>query len=171
MSRTRRCRGSFVVTMSAGALLEATSCQPPASPPQEPPSRAAEPVQGPLVSPLSDPHATAEPPSPDPKGYATSYVQNPKDARSGRLVVRSESGCGVWVPYDRGPGPQPSGPALDWAAFPCPAAMDDPAWQSCDGYLTFFEEGVCSCLHHVQGNPPGPDLPSPCPSKPIRSDP
>jgi hypothetical protein len=88
---------------------------------------------------------------------------NPR--HQGRAVMTNKSGsCYVMLPPGPDAPPLPPGSRLGTQKMvDCPAAMDDPAWDSCfDDELGKLASGACVCLPSY-GNPPPPPSQAECP--------
>lgn len=90
---------------------------------------------------------------------------NPTDAQGRTVYAAMDDTCYVEVPMKPPFPPMPTGArAVQSIPVDCPAAMDDPAWDTCDGSTLSRSKakGECYCLP-LGGNPPPPPLKNRCP--------
>jgi hypothetical protein len=153
---------SFVVTFSAFAAC--TPVQPvPANEPVTTTPPDAETAADPEPETPNDAGATAiDPPdagSADPPANMAAHPVpvNPRDA-NGRTVKKAwdGNGCFVELPFPPlVPGQQrPPGTPPPSQNVSCPAAMNDPAYDSCKGGVVYTNGERSSCICFVMGNPP-----------------
>jgi hypothetical protein len=90
---------------------------------------------------------------------------NPTDAQGRTVYAAMDDTCYVEVPMKPPYPPMPTGSRyVDTVAVDCPAAMNDPAWDTCDGSTLSRSKakGECYCLP-MGGNPPPPPVKNRCP--------
>jgi hypothetical protein len=174
----RRLAPSFVVTTVA--LTGGCHSSPGDVPPTNPPA--------PTVLPPTNPPAPVPTPTPTPVAKATAkrkrttdagrdwsaaatvnwsdlQTLNPTDAQGRTVYAAMDDTCYVEVPMKPPYPPMPSGArAIETIPVDCPSAMDDPAWDTCDGSTLSRSKakGECYCLP-LGGNPPPPPLKNRCP--------
>ena len=98
--------------------------------------------------------------------YADLEPLNPAAADGRTIYAAGDDSCYTEAPDPRPPKNRPTGiPARIFTTVDCPAAMDDPAWDTCDAQLSRSKgKGACFCLP-TMGNPPPPPTPNACPRK------
>jgi hypothetical protein len=156
---------SFVVTFSALAACTPTRQAPKADPVHEtsPPSTAgSEPEPEPEPGPEPTAEQSANPPvdagSESPANLTSFPVPvNPRDA-NGRVIHKAwdGKGCFVELPFPPLlPGQQrPPGTPPPMQKMACPAALNDPAYDSCKGGIVYTNAQKSGCICFVMGNPP-----------------
>lgn len=156
---------SFVVTFSALAACTPTRQTPKADPVHEASPAAALPSTEPEpATPEPEPSAgeAAKPPDAGndegPANLATFPVPvNPRDG-NGRVIHKAwdGKGCFVELPFPPLlPGQQrPPGTPPPTQKLPCPAALNDPAYDSCKGGVVYTNSQKSGCICFVMGNPP-----------------
>jgi len=193
----RRLARSFVVTLAIVPACNRTeTATPTANPPMissnppavtvPPPTSTPDPSASALVPsatastppPTTKKRRRTSPPAADAKWadnvpYGELVSQQPADPGGRAVFVAYDDRCYVEVPMKPPYPPMPTGArAVDTVFVDCPAAVDDPAWDTCTSSQLMLapSKQQCFCVP-LGGNPPPPPRINACPAAPKKPKP
>jgi hypothetical protein len=93
--------------------------------------------------------------------FSKATLLNPRDPKYGEVRVEHDGqSCYVELPFDE---PPKSWQPKKHKAIDCAPSMDDPAWDACRTGSIYEDGADGSCVCVRDGNPPPPNVDTPCP--------